>query len=111
MRWVILAILIATGLELPRDLHFLLDMGDRQLTVGMTIKIGCGFLAALGLARGWAAGWAFLVVWCLQGLLMNLGEWQGEGLSLSAWLTVPLRLGLFWLFLRERIFRREVNGK
>jgi hypothetical protein len=109
MRWVVLAILIAAGLELPRDLHFLRSMGDNRLTVGMTIKIGCGILAAFGLVRGWAAGWAFLLVWCLQGLLMSFGEWQGEGLSASAWITIPVRLALLALIFKERVFRKELN--
>lgn len=109
MRWVVLAILIAVALELPRDLHFLLSMGDNRLTVGMTIKIGCGFLAALGLARDWAAGWAFLLIWCLQGLLMSFGEWQGEGLSASAWVTIPFRCAMLSLVIRKRILRKELN--
>ena len=100
-----------TLLELPRDLHFLLSMGDNRLTLGMTIKIGSGILAAVGLARGWVAGWAFLLIWCLQGMLMSFGEWQGDGLAVSAWFTVPLRLALLGLTVKERILRKEVIQK
>ena len=73
----------------------------------MTLKLLNGGLATLGLWKGWRVGYACLVLWCLQGMLMSLGEWLGQGANPLSSLSIALRLGLIVWFVRVRILRRE----
>jgi hypothetical protein len=105
------AIVISVALaELPRDLAFLSEGGDWRLRAGMLCKIGSAFLVGLCLPRRLPAGWAFLFVWCVQGLLMSYGEFQGGALHPLGWLAVALRLFLLASFVWFRVLGKESSS-
>jgi hypothetical protein len=99
-------VLLLSLAELPRDVGFLL-LGQRPLTMGMTLKLTTGTLACLGIWKGWLVGYACLVGWCLQGMLMSLGEWLGQGPNLVSASALLLRTGLLGWFVQQRILRKE----
>lgn len=106
MKLAIVCTALLTVCELPRDAGFLLE-GKPGLSLGMTIKIGSGILAVVGLARHWSAGYAFLFCWCLQGMLMSVGDWSGQGPTVAGVLSILIRLGLLAWLAHHRIARKE----
>lgn len=106
MRAVALVVALFWLLELPRDAHFFIG-AEWRLKVGMSIKILTGLLAGLGLwARNPVAS-AFLVVWCFQGALMSAGEWLGQGPNLSSVVSLGVRVGLIFWWIRFRVLGKE----
>ncbi len=103
-------VLLWSLVEGPRDVGFLLG-GPSDLTQGMLLKLTNGTLATVGLWHGWRVGYACLVGWCLQGALMSIGEWQGQGANLSSALSLGVRSLLLGWFVRERILRKETPAK
>ena len=93
-------------LELRRDLGFLLE-AQPGLTQGMLLKLTVTLLAVVGLWKGWRVGYACLVGWCVQGMLMSLGDWQGQGPNLTSAASLLLRLGLLGWSVEQRILRKE----
>lgn len=110
MKWVALITGLLWLYELPRDLYFL-QGADGRLQIGLSLKLGTGLLACLGLWRGSAVASAFLVVWCLQGMLMSVGEWLGQGPNPASAVSLAVRAGLlvWWTAARVIPRRKEVD--
>jgi len=94
-------------LELQRDFGFLLE-AQPGLTQGMLLKLSVTVLGVVGLWKGWRVGYACLVGWCVQGILMSVGDWQGQGASLNSGVSLLLRFVLLGWFVWRRILRKEV---
>lgn len=109
LKWALfLGVVLICAWELPRDLAILGIDPPPGLRLGLSIKMSTGLLGVLLLSRKWVAGWALLLLWCLQGLLMSYGEWLGEGVSPSFWVSVPFRLSLLGLIFCQRVLGKEV---
>lgn len=101
-------ILLVSLAELPRDLHFF-QLGltqDPPLALGMTIKIGSGLAAGVGVFRAWKPGFALLLVWCFQGGLISLGQWLGQGFNYPALVSLLVRGMILGLGFKAR---RQLN--
>lgn len=94
-------------LELQRDFGFLLE-AQPGLTQGMLLKLSVTVLAVVGLWKGWRVGYACLVGWCVQGIFMSVGDWQGQGASLNSGVSLLLRFVLLGWYVWRRILRKEV---
>lgn len=97
-------------MEAHRDVGFLLE-GPSELTGGMLLKLTNGAVATVGLWRGWRVGYACLVGWCVQGALMSVGEWQGQGPNLTSAASLLVRAWLLGWFVQQRILRKETETK
>lgn len=108
MKRASLLVCLLSLLELPRDIGFM-QLGQANLSLGMSLKLSTGAVATVGLWNGWLVGYACLVGWCLQGMLMSAGEWMGQGPNLMSAAALLVRTVLLGWFVRQRILRREVK--
>ncbi|MBT9589296.1 hypothetical protein IV102_38575 [bacterium] len=108
MKRASLLVCLLSLLELHRDIGFML-LGQANLSLGMSLKLSTGTVATVGLWKGWLVGYACLVGWCLQGMLMSVGDWMGQGPNLISASSLLVRTLLLGWFVQQRIVRREVK--